>query len=198
MIFLTFALKAVRAGDSVQVACNAMLMEAGPGILAGTISSIPETGTYALASGNPQPRQTTSVFRRKRTKVGEGEFGIGGNVLGPTLNYASACLQYSFSRALQAEAGLDLSSVYAGFNLFPRVILRTEGLAPYMGLMIGYSDPDNRKTANGVYAYMPVGIRFLTTGQWYICAELAATTADNVRSSPLFLGLKLGLLFKRE
>ena len=146
----------------------------------------------------PQPRQTTSVFRRKRTNVREHEFGIGGNVLGATMNYASAYLQYSLSRVLQVEGGLDLSTVYAGFNLFPKVIEKIEGLSPYMGLMIGYSDPDNLKTANGIYAYMPVGIRYLTADNWYICLELAATTADNVRSSPLFVGVKLGFLFKRD
>jgi hypothetical protein len=158
----------------------------------------PESHIIEIPAGNPQPRQTTSVFRRKRTKVGERELGIGGNVLGPTMNYASAYLQYSFSRVLQAESGLDLSTVYAGFNLFPRIIEQIEGLSPYMGLMIGYSDPDNLKTANGIYAYMPVGIRYVTRADWYMCLEFAATTADNVRSSPFFLGVKLGLLFRRD
>ena len=156
------------------------------------------TNTVDVYTNIPQPRQTTSVFRRRRTKLQSREMGIGGNLFGPTLNFASAYLQYSFSRALQAESGLDLSTVYAGFNLYPRLVQQFEGLSPYMGLMVGYSDPDNLSTATGIYAYMPVGLRYVTTNDWYICLEFAATTADNVRSSPLYLGLKMGFLFKRN
>jgi hypothetical protein len=43
---------------------------------------------------------------------------------------------------------------------------------------------------------MPVGIRFTTPDDWYVCAEISATTASSVRTAPLFLGIKLGYLFK--
>lgn len=139
-----------------------------------------------------------SVLRRRRTIVREQAFGVGGNLLGPTLGYASAYLQYSYGRVIQMEAGLDLSTVYTGLNLYPHVFNRIEELSPYMGLMIGYSDPLKQNIAKGIYAYMPVGMRYVTSDDWYICFEIAATTASTVQTAPLFLGIKLGYLFKRR
>ena len=144
----------------------------------------------------PQTTPQTSVFRRRRTMNRQQQLGIGGNILGPTLGIASAYMQYSFIKTAQIEAGLDLATVYAGFNFYPRVITLNENLSPYMGLMIGYSDPERNKTVKGIYAYMPVGFRIITPDDWYVCIEVAATTAHNVRSAPLFLGLKMGFLFK--
>jgi hypothetical protein len=144
----------------------------------------------------PQTTPQTSVFRRRSTMRRQQQLGLGGNIFGPTLSIASAYMQYSFIKTAQIEAGLDLATVYAGFNFYPRVITQYEFLSPYMGLMIGYSDPERNKTVKGIYAYMPVGIRFVTPDNWYVCLEVAATTAHNVRSAPLFLGLKMGFLFK--
>ncbi len=149
---------------------------------------------------NMLPRTTpqTSVFRRRRTMSRQQQLGIGGNIFGPTLSAASAYIQYSFIESAQLEAGLDLSTLYAGFNFYPRVITQNKNLSPYMGLMIGYSDPESNKTAKGIYAYMPVGLRLVTPEDWYVCLEIAATTAHNVRTAPLFLGLKMGFLFNKK
>ncbi len=148
-------------------------------------------------SSEPQTTPQTSVFRRRRTMRRQQQLGLGGNIFGPTLSVASAYMQYSFIRTAQIEAGLDLSTVYGGFNFYPRVITQNENLSPYMGLMIGYSMGRN-KQVEGIYAYMPVGIRYLTPDDLYICLEIAATTAHNVRSAPLFLGLKMGFLIKKN
>jgi len=146
----------------------------------------------------PQKTLQTSVFHRRRTMSRQQQLGIGGNILGPTLSLASVYLQYSFIKTAQIEAGLDLATAYAGFNFYPRVINQNENLSPYMGLMIGYSDPERNKLVKGIYAYMPVGLRFVTPDDWYVCLEVAATTAHSVRSAPLFLGLKMGFLFKKK
>jgi hypothetical protein len=145
----------------------------------------------------PQTTPQTSVFRRRRTMRRQQQLGLGGNIFGPTLSVASAYMQYSFIRTAQIEVGLDLSTVYGGFNFYPRVITQNENLSPYMGLMIGYSMGRN-KQVEGIYAYMPVGIRYVTPDDLYICLEIAATTAHNVRSAPLFLGLKMGFLIKKN
>lgn len=142
--------------------------------------------------------QQNSVFRRRRSMVREQALGVGANLLGPTLGYASAYLQYSYGRVIQAETGIDLSTVYAGINLYPHVFNRFEELSPYMGLMIGYSDPLRQNIAKGIYAYMPIGMRYVTADDWYVCIEIAATTASTVQTAPLFLGIKLGYLFKRR
>lgn len=141
--------------------------------------------------------QEFSLLRRRRSMIRHQALGVGANLLGPTLGYASAYLQYSFGRVVQAEAGLDISTVYTGLNLYPHVFNRIEELSPYMGLMVGYSDPLKQNIVKGVYAYMPVGVRFITPDDWYVCAELAATTASKVGTAPLFFGIKLGYLFKR-
>lgn len=142
--------------------------------------------------------QEFNLLRRRRPMMRDQALGVGANLLGPTLGYASAYLQYSIGRVVQAEAGLDLSAVYAGINLYPHVFNRIEELSPYMGLMIGYSDPLRQNIAQGIYAYMPVGMRYVTSDNWYVCVEIAGTTASNIRTAPLFLGIKLGYLFKRR
>lgn len=142
--------------------------------------------------------QQNSVIRRRRSMVREQALGVGANLLGPTLGYASTYLQYSYGRVIQAEAGIDLSTVYTGINLYPHVFNRFEELSPYMGLMIGYSDPLKQNIAKGIYAYMPIGMRYVTADDWYVCIEIAATTASTVQTAPLFIGIKLGYLFKRR
>lgn len=138
----------------------------------------------------------TSVLRRRRTLIRYQSIGIGANLLGATLGYASVYLQYSVGKVVEFESGADLATVYGGMKLYPEILARLEELRPYMGLMIGYSDPSRNNAAKGIYAYMPVGIRYLTQDDWYLCAELAATTASSVRTAPLFLGIKVGYLFK--
>lgn len=160
--------------------------------------------TYHFLLTNPETSmsfvssQQNSVLRRRRSMLREQALGIGANLLGPTMGYASAYLQYSYGRVIQAEAGIGLSTVYTGINLYPQVFNRIEELSPYMGLMIGYSDPIKQNIAKGIYAYMPVGLRYLTPDDWYVCIEIAATTASTVKTTPLFLGIKLGYLFKRR
>lgn len=149
-----------------------------------------------IPSASYTSAQQNSVLRRRRSMVREQALGVGANLLGPTLGYASAFLQYSYGRVIQAEAGLDLSTVYTGINLYPHVLNRYEELSPYMGLMIGYSDPLKQNIAKGIYAYMPIGMRYITADDWYLCIEIAATTASSVQTAPLFIGIKLGYLFK--
>lgn len=185
------------ASDSVFVSKD-FRMNSDINILVDNISHTWFPVSFHEINSLPQTTLQTSVFRRRRTMLRQQQLGLGGNILGPTLSIASAYLQYSFIKTAQIEAGLDLATVYAGFNFYPRVIRQNENLSPYMGLMIGYSDPDRNKLVKGIYAYMPVGLRFVTPDDWYICLEIAATTAHNVRTSPLFLGLKMGFLFKKN
>ena len=174
------------------------------GVWATDILHVRNNVTYHFLLTNPETSmsfvssQQNSVLRRRRSMLREQALGIGANLLGPTMGYASAYLQYSYGRVIQAEAGIGLSTVYTGINLYPQVFYRLEELSPYMGLMIGYSDPIKQNIAKGIYAYMPVGMRYLTTDDWYVCIEIAATTASTVKTAPLFLGIKLGYLFKRR
>jgi hypothetical protein len=140
----------------------------------------------------PQPMP----LRRKRSMRAEKALGTGINMLGPSMNYGSAYLQYSVGRVFQAEAGIDLSTVYGGICLYPMHTSKIQGLAPYMGLMIGYADSTAKILNEGIYAYMPVGMRYLAPDRWFMSFELAATTSHNIRTGPLFAGLKLGYLFR--
>lgn len=195
VIFLALALSEINgvwANDSLIVQNNVNFHQPAEGYT--TDLFLPESPIpYVSYTASQQ----NSVFRRRRTMVREQAFGVGANLLGPTLGYASAYLQYSYGHVIQAEAGLDLSTVYAGINLYPHVFGRIEELSPYMGLMIGYSDPLKQNIAKGIYAYMPIGMRYVTADDWYVCIEIAATTASTVQTAPLFLGIKLGYLFKR-
>lgn len=163
---------------------------------------IPETESIQLLSITPLPAMLPqsgnqrSILRRRRTMRREQFLGIGGNLLGPTLGYASVFLQYAPGKVIQAETGADMTTVYGGLSLYPKVNSRVEGLGPYMGLMLGYSDPNQKNLAKGIYAYMPIGIRYVTIDDWYVSFEVAATTASSVRSAPLFMGIKLGYLFR--
>jgi hypothetical protein len=170
--------------------------ETSTGCFSGDITNVCNCVLLTLENMAFSSAQQATPFRRKRTVRPAQAFGIGGNLLGPTLGFASVYMQYSYGQMLQAEAGIDLSTVYGGLNIYPPLPLSVEGLSPYMGLMIGYSDPARQNLARGIYAYMPVGFRYVTPDDWYICVEFAATTSSNIKTSPLFLGIKLGYLFK--
>jgi len=197
MVFTLFVINPAWANDSllVQNNINYNFQENNP-------SNDVSTHHFLLKNSEPAvyyySLQQNSVLRRRRSMLREQALGVGANLLGPTMGYASAYLQYSYGRVFQAEAGIDLSTVYTGINLYPQVFYRLEELSPYMGLMIGYSDPIKQNIVKGIYAYMPVGMRYLTTDDWYVCIEIAATTASTVKTAPLFLGIKLGYLFKRR
>jgi hypothetical protein len=195
VIFLALALSVINsvwANDSLHVQNKVTYYQSVEGYTT-NLFLLESTELYITYSTSQQ----NSVLRRRRSMVREQALGVGANLLGPTLGYASAYLQYSYGRVIQMEAGLDLSTVYTGINLYPHIFGRIEELSPYMGLMIGYSDPLKQNIAKGIYAYMPIGLRYITSDDWYVCVEIAATTASTVQTAPLFLGIKLGYLFKR-
>jgi hypothetical protein len=195
VIFLALALSVINsvwANDSLHVQNKVTYYQSVEGYTT-NLFLLESTELYITYSTSQQ----NSVLRRRRSMVREQALGVGANLLGPTLGYASAYLQYSYGRVIQMEAGLDLSTVYTGINLYPHIFGRIEELSPYMGLMIGYSDPLKQNIAKGIYAYMPIGLRYITSDDWYVCVEIAATTASTLQTAPLFLGIKLGYLFKR-
>lgn len=135
-------------------------------------------------------------LRRKRNLRKEKALLVGFNLLGATMNYGSAYLGYALGRVVNLETGLDLTTAYGGVSLHPIQFRRIEGLSPYMGLMAGYAGIGDGPLEEEFYMYMPVGVRYLTPDNWHISLEIAATTADNIRTGPLYGGIKLGYYFK--
>jgi hypothetical protein len=197
ILFLMFAVTGITtAGETGGPAHPAENRELATGLV--QIGQIfhPGAETPAFHFSSPQNSNQTSVFRRRRSLLRNQSLGIGANLLGPTMGYTSVFLQYSPGEVVQTEVGADLSTVYGGITLYPKIEGKIEDLSPYMSLMIGYSDPARKNTAKGIYAYMPVGLRYITQDDWYISFEIAATTASTVKTAPLFMGVKLGYLFK--
>ncbi|HAX95713.1 MAG TPA: hypothetical protein DCY35_04215 [Prolixibacteraceae bacterium] len=135
-------------------------------------------------------------LRRKRNFRKEKALLVGFNLLGATMNYGSAYLGYALGRVVNLETGLDLTTAYGGVSLHPIQFRRVEGLSPYMGLMAGYAGIGDGPLEEEFYMYMPVGVRYLTPDNWHISIEIAATTADNIHTGPLYGGIKLGYYFK--
>lgn len=135
-------------------------------------------------------------LRRRRSLRREKALLVGVNLLGATMNYGSAYLGYALGRVVNLETGIDLSTAYGGISLHPVQFRKIEGLSPYMGLMAGYSGVGSGQQKEEFFMYMPVGVRYLTPDNWHISIEVAATTADNIRTGPLFGGIKLGYYFK--
>lgn len=161
---------------------------------------LPEDGENSFlhnAGTFPYPARQTLSLRQRRNLRREHYAGLGVNLLGPTLGYGSVCMNYSIGNTSQLEAGIDLSTVYAGFNLFPVRVSRAERLSPYMGLMAAYGRKTGTDRKDDIYMYMPVGIRYLNDDNWFFSFEVAATTADHVSSSPFYAGIKLGYLFRQ-
>ncbi|MFZ5431094.1 MAG: hypothetical protein ACOZDD_12740 [Bacteroidota bacterium] len=186
----------VSAGDTEGQAHHSVNRNISSGIVESGFTPLPGQEALAYHINAPQNSNQTSVFRRKRSMLRNQAMGIGANLLGPTMGYTSVFLQYSPGEVVQTEIGADLTTVYGGITLYPKIPGRIEGLSPYMGLMIGYSDPARKNIAKGIYAYMPVGLRYVTQDDWYVSIEMAATTASTVKTAPLFMGVKLGYLFK--
>lgn len=145
----------------------------------------------------PDLTKQSLTLRRKRNLRREHFAGLSFNLLGPTLGYGSVSMNYSIGNTSQFEAGIDLSTVYAGFNLYPVQINRGGNFAPYMGLMVAYGRKISSEKEDDIYMYMPVGVRYLNDDNWFFSVEVAATTADHVSSSPFYAGIKLGYLFRQ-
>lgn len=135
-------------------------------------------------------------LRRRRSLRREKALIVGANLLGATMNYGSAFFGYAIGKVVNLEAGIDLTTAYGGISLHPIQFRRIEGLSPYMGLMAGYKGSGNGQKAEELYMYMPIGVRYITPDNWHISIEVAATTADNIRTGPLYGGIKLGYYFK--
>ena len=150
---------------------------------------------YSISS-SPYPSGQSLTLRQKRNLRREHFAGLSVNIFGPTLGYGSVSMNYSIGSTSQIEAGIDLSTVYAGFNLYPIRLNRAETFAPYMGLMVAYGRKISSENKDDIFMYMPVGIRYLNDDNWFFSVEVAATTADHVSSSPFYTGIKLGYLFR--
>lgn len=144
----------------------------------------------------PTEAAQPNPLRRKRNLRNEKALLVGFNLLGATMNYGSAFLGYALGRVVNLETGIDLTTAYGGISLHPIQFRRIEGLSPYMGLMAGYAGIGGGVLEEEFYMYMPVGVRYLTPDNWHISMEIAATTADNIRTGPLYGGIKLGYYFK--
>lgn len=147
-----------------------------------TVLNLPggHTLTAAELPGNPANRNA---------------FGAGVTLLGASLETGSVFLQYGLGTSLQAEAGAGTRALYGGLILYPLPARRLEGFSPYMGLLAGYSANERNRYRKDAYMYMPVGVRYVRYDHWFISAEIAATTADNLKWGPLVAGIKLGFLF---
>lgn len=143
------------------------------------------------------PSEQPLTLRQKRNLRREHFAGLSVNILGPTLGYGSVSMNYSIGSTSQIEAGIDLSTVFAGFNLYPVRLSRAENFSPYMGLMVAYGRKISSDKKDDIYMYMPVGIRYVNDDNWFFSLEVAATTADHVSSSPFYAGIKLGYLFRQ-
>ena len=150
---------------------------------------------HPTISASAYPSEQSLTLRQKRNLRREHFAGLSVNFLGPTLGYGSVSMNYSIGTVTQIEAGIDLSTVYGGINLYPLRLDRGDNFSPYMGLMVAYGRKISSDKKDDIYMYMPVGIRYLNDDNWFFSVEVAATTADHVSSSPFYTGIRLGYRF---
>lgn len=126
----------------------------------------------------------------------ERKFGIGGQLLGPTL-LLSANLNYFITHNFNVEIGGGIMGYYGGLKFYFGKADKQHKWTPYFGAhytsVVFLNISSSNENKNGIYA--PVGIQLMTSGGFTFAPEIAYLYLDKNQKTPIWGAIKFGYNF---